>query len=43
MSVAFEKHQGQGKVIYRDDTATPTYARVRDGTAVFEALAIACK
>jgi hypothetical protein len=43
MSVAYEKHQGQGRVIFRDDTATPTYVSIRDGSSVFEAHAIACK
>lgn len=43
MSVAYEKHQGQGRVIFRDDTATPTYVSIRDGSSVYEAHAIACK
>ncbi len=43
MSVAFEKHQGQGRQIFRDDTPTPSYAGVKDGTSIFEALAIACR
>ena len=43
MSVAFEKHQGQGRQIFRDDTPTPTYIGVKDGTSVYEALVIACK
>jgi hypothetical protein len=43
MSVAYEKHQGQGRVVFRDDTATPTYASIRDGSSVYEAHAIACK
>lgn len=43
MSVAFEKHQGQGRQIFRDDTPTPTYVGIKDGTSVYEAHAIACK
>jgi hypothetical protein len=43
MSVAFEKHQGQGRQIFRDDTPTPNYVAVRDGGSVYEALVIACK
>lgn len=43
MSVAFEKNQGQGRVIFRDDTATPTYMGIKDGSSVYEAHAIACK
>jgi hypothetical protein len=43
MSVAFEKHQGQGKQVFRDDTPTPNYVGVKDGTSVYEALVIACK
>lgn len=43
MSIAFEKHQGQGRVIFRDDTPTPNYVGVRDGGSVYEALALACK
>jgi hypothetical protein len=43
MSVAYEKHQGQGRVIFRDDTATPTYVSIRDSSSVYEAHAIACK
>jgi hypothetical protein len=43
MSVAFEKHQGQGKVIFRDDTATPSYSGIKDGSSVYEALVIACR
>ena len=43
MSVAFEKHQGQGRQIFRDDTPTPTYIGVKDGTSIYEALVIACK
>ena len=42
-SVAFEKRQGQGKVIFRDDTETPTYMGIKDGSSVYEALALACK
>ena len=42
MSVAYEKHQGQGRVIFRDDTATPAYMGVKDGSSVYEAHAIAC-
>jgi hypothetical protein len=43
MSVAFEKHQGQGRVIFRDDTATPSYMGIKDGSSVYEALIIACR
>jgi hypothetical protein len=43
MSVAYEKHQGQGRVIFRDDTPTPNYMGIKDGSSVYEALAIACK
>ncbi len=43
MSVAFEKHQGLGRQIFRDDTPTPTYVGVKDGTSVYEAFAIACR
>ena len=43
MSVAFEKNQGQGRVIFRDDTATPTYMGIKDGSSIYEAHAIACK
>lgn len=43
MSVAFEKHQAQGKAIFRDDTATPTYMGIRDGSSIYEAHAIACR
>ena len=43
MSVAFEKHQGQGRVIFRDDTATPSYMGIKDGSSVYEALVIACR
>lgn len=43
MSVAFEKHQGQGRTIFRDDTPTPTYVGVKDGTSIYEAIAIACR
>ena len=43
MSIAYEKHQGQGRVIFRDDVPTPTYMGVRDGSSVYEALALACK
>jgi hypothetical protein len=43
MSVAFEKHQGQGKQIFRDDTPTPNYIGVKDGNSVFEAFTIACR
>lgn len=43
MSVAYEKRQGQGRAIFRDDTETPTYMSVKDGSSVYEALAIACK
>lgn len=43
MSVAFEKHQGQGRQVFRDDTATPSFMGVKDGTSVYEALAIACR
>jgi hypothetical protein len=43
MSVAFEKHQGQGSQIFRDDTPTPTYVGVKKGGSVYEALVIACK
>jgi len=43
MSVAYEKHQGQGRVIFRDNIETPTYVSIRDGSSVYEAHAIACK
>ena len=43
MSVAFEKHQGQGRVIFRDDTPTPNYSGIKDGSSVYEALNIACR
>ncbi len=43
MSVAFEKHQGQGRQIFRDDTPTPNYMGVKDGNSVYEAFAIACR
>ena len=43
MSVAFEKHQGQGRQIFRDDTPTPNYVGIRDGSSVYEAFAIACR
>ena len=43
MSVAFEKHQGQGRVIFRDDTATPSYIGIKDGSSVYEAFVIACR
>lgn len=43
MSVAFEKHQGQGRQIFRDDTPTPTYVGVKDGTSIYEAFVIACR
>lgn len=43
MSVAYEKHQEQGRVIFRDDTATPTYMGIKDGSSVYEAHAIACR
>lgn len=43
MSVAFEKHQGQGRQVFRDDTPTPTYMGVKDGTSVYEAFVIACR
>jgi hypothetical protein len=43
MSVAFEKHQGQGRVIFRDDTATPSYMGIKDGSSVYDALIIACR
>jgi len=43
MSVAYEKYQGQGRVIFRDDTPTPTYFGVKDDLSVYEALAIACR
>ena len=43
MSVAFEKYQGQGRVIFRDDTATPSYMGIKDGSSVYEALIIACR
>ncbi len=43
MSVAYEKHQGRGRVVFRDDTPTPSYAGVRDGSSIYEALVIACK
>lgn len=43
MSVAFEKHQGQGRLIFRDDTATPNYMGIKDGSSVYEALTIACR
>lgn len=43
MSVAYEKHQGQGRIVFRDDTPTPTYAGIRDGSSVYEALVIACR
>lgn len=42
-SAAYEKHQGQGRVIFRDDTATPTYMGIKDGSSVYEAHAIACR
>lgn len=43
MSVAYEKHQGQGRVVFRDDTPTPNYAGIKDGSSVYEALVIACR
>jgi hypothetical protein len=43
MSVAFEKHQGQGRQIFRDDTPTPNYMAVKDGNSVYEAFTIACR
>ncbi len=43
MSVAYEKHQGQGRQIFRDDTPTPSYFGIKDGTSVYEAFAIACR
>lgn len=43
MSVAFEKHQGQGRQVFRDDTPTPTYMGIKDGTSVYEAFTIACR
>jgi hypothetical protein len=43
MSVAFEKHQGQGRQIFRDDTPTPNYIGVKDGNSVYEAFTIACR
>jgi hypothetical protein len=43
MSVAFEKHQGQGRQIFRDDTPTPNYMGVKDGNSVYEAFTIACR
>ena len=43
MSIAYERHQGQGRVIFRDDMATPNYMGVKDGSSVYEARAIACK
>lgn len=43
MSVAFEKHQGQGRQVFRDDTPTPSYMGVKDGTSVYEAFTIACR
>ena len=43
MSVAFEKHQGQGRQIFIDGTPTPAYVGVKDGTSVYEAFAIACR
>jgi hypothetical protein len=43
MSAGYEKHQGQGRAIFRDDTPTPTYVGARDGSSVYEAMVIACK
>lgn len=43
MSLAFEKHNGQGRIIFRDDIATPSYQRIKAGSSVYEALAITCK
>ncbi len=43
MSVAFEKHQGQGRQVFRDDTPTPNYIGVKEGTSVYEAFTIACR
>lgn len=41
-TAAFEKHQGKGKMVFRDDTPTPTYIALREGTSSFEAMKIAC-
>ena len=43
MSVAYERHQGQGRIIFKDDTPTPNYMGVKDGSSVYEALGIACR
>ena len=41
-TAAFEKHHGAGKAVFRDDTPTPTYIQLRDGTSSYEAMKIAC-
>ena len=43
MTVAFEKHQGAGKLIFKDDIPTPSYTAVRSGSSTYEAMKIACK
>jgi hypothetical protein len=43
MSVAYEKNQEKGRVVFRDNTPTPNYAGIRDGSLIYEALVIACK
>jgi hypothetical protein len=42
-SVAFEKWQGQGRAVFRDDTETPTYMGVKKDSSVYKALVYACK
>ena len=42
-SIAYEKHQGQGKVIFFDNIPTPSYVGIKDGSSVYEAFAFACK
>ncbi len=43
MSVGFEGHQGQGRAVFRDDTPTPNYVGIKDGSSVYGALTTACK
>ena len=43
MTIAFEKHQGAGRPIFKDDIPTPNYMPVRSGGSVSEAMRITCK
>jgi hypothetical protein len=43
MTVAFEKHNGAGRPVFKDDIPTPTYTSVKPEGSVHKAMQITCK